>query len=442
MSNICVFSPYGFEEEKEYVFSFIFKNTFGVSYELKFEEDQKDYKLTFGEKSIIFSDVFFSKFNNEKKYLHKDAIPKNIEYFDRVDFYKFSIPIIYGKNKVFFNELKIILGLDIVASIFFMLTRWEEVVNDNLDNHGRYPAEESLAFKKNFLHIPVVNLYIELLWASLLKIGYDGNRKKQLFNIIPTHDIDFIRPQFNLRVLAVDFILTKSFKTIKKRIKLWYLKKNIYDTFDWIMNISEKNNLISRFYFLSDGYVKNNVGFKFSDPLLLDIITRIYKRNHIVGLHPGYDTFNNPEEWKSQKVEFEKVIGKKVLEGRQHYLRFNNPVTWKIWEENGMKLDSTMGYASQPGFRCGTSLEFPVFDVLNKKQLNLIERPLVAMDTTFSSISYQNVSLDETFNTLSELKATCKKFNIPFTILFHNTSFNSLLFKGWENMYERLLSDN
>ena len=62
----------------------------------------------------------------------------------------------------------------------------------------------------------------------------------------------------------------------------------------------------------------------------------------------GYDT-NNAIEWKRQKYELEKLLGREVVEGRQHYLRFKVPETWNIWEENQMKVDSTLGYASQPG---------------------------------------------------------------------------------------------
>ena len=59
-------------------------------------------------------------------------------------------------------------NLDIVSDIFFMLTRYEEAVSTGTirkDIHGRFPATESLAYKRKFLHRPIVNEHIELLWS-------------------------------------------------------------------------------------------------------------------------------------------------------------------------------------------------------------------------------------------------------------------------------------
>ena len=48
------------------------------------------------------------------------------------------------------------------------------------------------------------------------------------------------------------------------------------------------------------------------------------------------------------------------------------------------------------------------------------------MDTTFNSRRYLKKSLDEAYNEMNNIKLVCKKFNIPFTILFHNSSFEPL----------------
>ncbi len=76
-----------------------------------------------------------------------------------------DIPIIYGTDKLEITEQNqniITCGIDIFASSFFMLTRWEEYVNKNRDRHNRFPAIESLAFKNDFLSRPVVNEYVEM----------------------------------------------------------------------------------------------------------------------------------------------------------------------------------------------------------------------------------------------------------------------------------------
>lgn len=67
------------------------------------------------------------------------------------------ITIIYGEDKLIIdrNSKTIVCGIDIFASSFFMLTRWEEYVNKKRDNHNRFPASESLAYKFGFLNRPI-----------------------------------------------------------------------------------------------------------------------------------------------------------------------------------------------------------------------------------------------------------------------------------------------
>ena len=69
-----------------------------------------------------------------------------------------DIPIIFG-NKILNikNSKLIICGLDIFASIFFMISRWEEYVNLIRDNHARFPATESLAYNNGLLERAVVD---------------------------------------------------------------------------------------------------------------------------------------------------------------------------------------------------------------------------------------------------------------------------------------------
>ena len=107
--------------------------------------------------------------------------------------------------------------------------------------------------------------------------------------------------------------------------------------------------------------------------------------------------------------------------GRQHYLRFSTPRTWQIWNECSMEWDSTMSYADCSGFRCGVCYPFPVFDIENRKQLNLKERPLIVMEG--SLVGYEELSLKEAKKKVDILKSEVLKYNGEFVFLYHNSSF-------------------
>ena len=48
-----------------------------------------------------------------------------------------------------------VLDFDILAASFWLLSRYEEYQDFQMDNHGRFSAKESLAFKNNFLKFPL-----------------------------------------------------------------------------------------------------------------------------------------------------------------------------------------------------------------------------------------------------------------------------------------------
>lgn len=99
-----------------------------------------------------------------------------------------------------------------------------------------------------------------------------------------------------------------------------------------------------------------------------------------------------------------------------------------------MNIDSTLGYHDHEGFRCGTGDLFYVFDFVERRQLNIQERPLIIMDTTLRH--YRKCSHDENRNICDHFISVGKKYKTKITILFHNSS----LYGEWEG-YKSLYSD-
>lgn len=123
------------------------------------------------------------------------------------------------------------------------------------------------------------------------------------------------------------------------------------------------------------------------------------------------------------KKKIENIVGEKLKFGRQHFLRFEVPTTWQIWEDADMEWESTLSYADKEGFRCGVCYPFSVFNVLTRKKLKLKEKPLIVMDGTF--VNYQmELTPEEVFQKIRKLIDKVKKYNGEFVILWHNSSFN------------------
>ena len=63
--------------------------------------------------------------------------------------------------KFFKSNTDDFLGYDFFAMVFYFATRYEEYLNTDTDEHQRFKAENSIAFKFNCLQIPFLNNAIE-----------------------------------------------------------------------------------------------------------------------------------------------------------------------------------------------------------------------------------------------------------------------------------------
>jgi len=135
-------------------------------------------------------------------------------------------------------------------------------------------------------------------------------------------------------------------------------------------------------------------------------------------------------------LEAEKIANTKIGL-RQHFLRWETPDTFQIQENVGISYDTTLGYADKPGFRAGTCYPFYAFNIKTRKELSLIERPLIVMDCTLTAPRYLNLSFDEALQKALKLKNECEKHCGVFTLLWHNTEFS---YKDKALLYEQIIT--
>ena len=443
MLNVLI--PNNNLEERKYIINVLLDEFIGVKYTIK-ERDINNYEIILhNENRIIVEDHFFNNYIDDLSYLKLENIPNNIPFAKNKFLQEQDIPVIFGSTELKISKNVINCGIDIFASSFFMLTRWEEYINVRNDRHGRFPASESLALKNGFLHRPVVNEYIEMLWNMLIFMGIDESRKKRNYKIILTHDIDVLLKYYNLkngvREFANDLLRKKSVSKLsyhlKQKVKTHFKQiKDPYDMYDFFMKFSEKLNIKSYFFFMVNGTSRFDGEYSLKSKKLKKIIEAIKKRRHNIGIHSSYNSYNDEILFKKEKLSLEDIIGE-INYGRSHFLRFEVPITWQIWNDNDMEWDSTLGYADKNGFRCGVCYEFSVFNILSRKKLKLKEKPLLVMDTTY--VNYDSNKNDkEVEKDLMFLMNSTKKYNGEFVVLWHNSTIEH---KRIWNVFSRVLNE-
>ncbi len=426
--------------EKKYIIDTLFDEFLGLKYRINFNDKVNDYEIILENgKKLIIKDSFFSNFEDGLCYLDKKNIPEKIKFLKNKFTIEKNIPVIYGDNEFKIKENEIICGIDIFASSFFMLTRWEEYVNKKRDLHNRFSAIASLAFKFDFLNRPIVNEYIEMLWIMLKFLGCTQKRKEKKYELVLTHDIDNIFKWKNfglfLRNIAGDIVKRKNLSLALENIREYY--ENPYDMFDFLMDLSEKRGIKSHFFFMSGGTSKLDNNYSINQPFVKKIREKIKSRGHLMGFHPSYNAYNDQKQWEEEYSNLSTEILQKVKIGRQHLLRFELPTTWQIWEDNNMKWDSTLTYPEKEGFRCGTCYEYSVFNILTRKKLKLKEMPLEVMEVTM--VNYQNLEPGIMEERIIELINKVKKYNGKFVLLWHNSNFNNEIWGKYKIVYEEIL---
>ncbi|MCX6250374.1 MAG: polysaccharide deacetylase family protein [Bacteroidetes bacterium] len=425
--------PQTFQPERQYLLEVIFTEFLGIEFVREYTESFDYSILLENGKILIIKDYFFSSL--EGVYPSQKNIPEKVEYVTLPFTSEKDLPLLYGNPELIEESDQIICHVDIFASVFFMLTRWEEYVVADRDHFNRFPAEASLAVKNNFLLRPIVNEYIEFLWNLLIHLGINDQRKVSQFRIVPTHDIDIIHYRYSMLRLINDIAKRKNAGIIAKRIK--YRITNPFNSFGFIMDLSERNGLTSHFYFMSGGESEYEGFYNVTGKKAGSIFQMIRKRNHTIGFHPSHNTYNQKQLFLKEKNMLQESVNLAITEGRQHNLRFEVPGTWQIWEECSMHTDSSMGYPESDGFRCGTGNVFSVFNYLTRKKLSLKERPLIFMDSTFQL--YRKLPITEVKPIADYYKSVCRKYKMPFTLLFHNTSFEDIFWNGSKTIYTNIL---
>jgi peptidoglycan/xylan/chitin deacetylase (PgdA/CDA1 family) len=309
--------------------------------------------------------------------------------------------------------------------IWDLFTKKEEYNPLMLDQYDRFPYY--LSKRRNIFEPEVSKFLIE----NGLKIEYPKNKK---FAVCLTHDIDvvYLYPS----KVSIMYNAAKSLKQgqIKTALKMPFYKANknwnpLCD-FEDIMALEEKYDAKSSFYFLT--LDKGDLDFNFKVEDLEREMGNIADKGWEVGLHGGHNAYNNLDEIEGKKMRLEKVLGKKVVGYRNHFLKFNVPDTWELLSKASFKYDTTFGYADCVGFRNGMCHPFKPFNLDTSKEIDILEIPLTIMDGTL--FDYMKLDFKEAWKVTKMLIDTVEKYNGVITILWHNTYMVGEMLKFYEKI--------
>lgn len=335
-------------------------------------------------------------------------------------------------------------GEDRLMWVFSLLAREEELLGP-FDLHGRYIPEASCLSRDGLLERPVIDVYAMQLRTQILSeypgyLGLPGRKSK----IILTHDIDHPFLYRNKGLLLTVYgmirdILKSNFSTLKDRLcVLLNLREDPYFCFERLSSLYKGGNLNPKFFIHVGPYGRYDRKYLYPSFRYRKILIELAK-HYELGLHPSYASQSKPEQIVAEKAKLEQWIAPKLItESRQHYLCFRIPETPRALLASGIIHDYSLGYSTRIGFRAGTSIPFPYYDLEREEETTLILHPLVVMDVTLQRDLH--LSPERAEEKIKQLWKNTKEVGGDFTLLFHNSSLSeSAEWRGWRKMYERIV---
>ncbi len=376
-----------------------------------------------------------------------------------------NIPVLFPQSDI--DEIFSVKGKsvtfnhDLISSAFFLLSGKQETANFIPDSYGRFPYAESVQYKLNIPHIPVVNYYFEWIIQGIEKFGelnrIEVKRKisKAPFTFALSHDIDRI-DRYDRFYVAYHF---KELLGIEKTDKTKYnaLKDLAICTFEWVKGKKRKNpwwnfkeitdienklGIKSAFYFLPNHNYKVDAFYSLEEPRVIMLMNSLINNGFEVGMHGAMASANDEQVLKGQIQRLNKLLHEPISGNRQHNLSFKYHDTLKYLQSAGVKYDTTLGFAEHEGFRNSYCHPFKPFDFDNNEMLDIWEIPLVVMDATL--FKYQKYSFEQANKAIDNLIVEIEKFGGVFSLLWHNSYYDNEVMPGiiefYENMLERVMN--
>lgn len=345
----------------------------------------------------------------------------------------------------------IVTNADIVASAFFFLSRYEEVVRLHSDRHDRFPGEESFASRNSLCHRPLVDEYGAILVHWLHLTGNRIPHRMQQYKLFVSHDVDHIIKYKRAASGGRELIsllghraFSDCFALTKQKLTAHYDKRQdpYWSGLKWMMHQEKRLGITSQWFFLAQHRSDTDYSYSIDDPVAKKLIKEMQEEGHEIGLHVSYYGSRSSSILKAEAERFCMHVSGS-FGARCHFLRAKIPQTLAGMDACGIEFDSSLGFADRIGFRCGTSKEFHPYDIFANRRMRLIERPLIVMDTTLQTKEYECLKRECAFDRVKQLIDKCRFFKGRFVLLWHNSSLerSDRSMRGWDAVYQSILEE-
>lgn len=334
---------------------------------------------------------------------------------------------------------------DPLASIFYLITRYEEYVTDKVDEHDRFSAKYSFLHKFGWHRKLMVERWCEKIITMIEQCNEIRIDHKSLpFRIVPSFDIDnayaYRLKTGTRKLLSIsrDIVKLDKERLSERKYVLNQGGKDPYDTYNFIEELVERGFPVKIFWLVGD-YATYDRNVAADNEEHQELIRRMAAKCE-VGLHPSYQSNTSRSILEKEKLRLQEIIDAEIDMSRQHFLKLKLPYTYESLLKTGIVNDYTMGFAEIPGFRAGIARPFQWYNLRKDMMTELSVHPFTYMDGTL--LEYMHLSIDEAKKEIDLLKSEVKRFGGDMIMIWHNETIGDYRkWNGWRAVLEHALSE-
>jgi len=334
-------------------------------------------------------------------------------------------------QKIFFRASGADLPFDLFGAAFWLLSRYEEYLPHKPDNCNRFHYKSSLAYQYDFIHTPLVNVWLAEFKILLSKQFPALKFKDRAYNFLSSIDIDNVykyKYKGIVRTLA-GFFSDKKISNIRQRFNISFRgKKDPFDCYDFLVETNKHFEIAAIYFFLLGDYGDNDKNHSSSNLHFQSLIKHLADYS-MVGIHPSFGSRNDLKQLRIETGRLSNITHKNIYKSRQHFSILKFPDTYRDLLQAGITADYSMGYTNLNGFRASYCYPFQWYSLEIESASTLKLHPF---SITENSVSIEVENQKRTFIEISKpLVAEVKKYNGQMVSVFHNNTFTQDMKKNY-----------
>ncbi|MBF9220836.1 hypothetical protein I2H31_06955 [Hymenobacter sp. BT662] len=342
----------------------------------------------------------------------------------RIPFFFDSSP---EKDLLTLGPETVLLNADIIAGAFYLLSGWQEYFSAERDRHGRFPYAASVQQQYNFVTLPVVNYYFDVLKTAVEHVT--GQRLQPRtwganapFAAFITHDIDNLHSAWKAPAKAA--LQQRQWRRFGQLVWQHLTRPDAWNNLEAVAAGTAEYGAKSTFFLLPETRPGAD-GTPNADYNAQSVLPRLAALQEALGaeisLHGSIGTATDAARLAREAEALQYATAGL----RFHYLRWEPRLTPAVVDAaQSFIYDSTLGFAEHFGFRNSYCLPFYPFNFATGSEHDFLEIPLNVMDATLHHPNYLQLRPEEMLPALAPMLAEVARFGGVATVLWHNENFD------------------